>query len=299
MSSRRLLDYYLADLLFILIATFIICVVAFVVFCISVRCKEVKEFVSSVMTKYFSHVWSKSNSDAKTVGLVLSDYENNLKKNSVFLVFLLAFTCSICYVVALLWDAFLLKIQQDNCVEGLDCYMFNGDRNVLCQRPLNCSSLATDYPMSDDFTIFCYKYVFDFSRVLNDAGGALVSIGIEFLVIAAVSRFLSEKVCFSKSEEKENKGQKKEESKEGKESKEVKDNEPGVIMLCCYSNCVFFLAIFVLCFIIVIPQVIIRPAWDVYFFSDVTKPFQHVAIGLHIFFAFCIPWQCKDYCCCR
>ena len=257
MSDRRLMFYFLLDLLPILVAAVFLLVVALsFVLCLFIRrlypeCKSpccpyrrvceccgirlstwpitdtIKDLLAWAIEYLFTYAWSErekygpeeekknvnkenkaeqndecqnkesevkekesksGEKNKKDLNIKHSDY----KDDWVLAIFILAAACCLASSFILLWDSMLVRVQQDNCVTGLDCYIFNGSGyGVLYSRPLNCSNMA-DQPEQNNTAdiVFCYSIQVDLVRGASAAGGGLFSSACQFLTfVAAESGF--------------------------------------------------------------------------------------------------------------
>ena len=289
MGCKKLLCYFLADFLPISVVFVLLLVLAGIVLHCSKHCtehcSELKKYVVLLMEKYFKQVGKKKSKPSSGVDISKVNFDDP----AIYGTFLFAFSLSLIYVFAQLWDALIVRVQQDNCVDGLDCYLFDGRMNILNQNPLNCTDFAEDLKDPNKFGIFCYKYTFDYNRVLKDAGGALASVGIEFLFIAGLSQLASEWWYREKDEKKPNGGLDEQNNVEGGSNPGKEKNKfclkvvPYHIGMLAGAFATAFVVIF-------IPVILMWPGWDVYLVSDITKPIQHFTITMHILIAVSIPW---------
>ena len=322
MGYNKLAFYFLLDLIPISVAFVLLPVLFGIVLYCSNRKKWLKDLLVSVMEKYFKQVGRKKSKTAKETRNKLTS-EIDISKvsfedSTIYGIFLFASCFSLVYVFAQVCDAFIVRVQQDNCVDGLDCYLFNGQINIL-KEPLNCTDYTGDFVDSNQFAIFCYKLAWDLNRLFDDLGGALASIGIEFLLIAGLSQRVSRCLYGEKDEEDEqnleqnleqngeeegqnggkhrqNVGREILEAKSENERKNAEDgSEPGGKKITRDRKILYHIIMLALAIVTAfvanfVPVIGIRPGWDVYLLSDVTKPFQHVTITFHILLAFSIPW---------
>ena len=114
-------------------------------------------------------------------------------------VFILAAVCCLVSSFILLWDSMPVRVQQDNCVTGLDYYIFHGrGLGVLYSRPLNCFNMA-DQPEQNSTTdiVFCYSIQVDLVRGVSAAGGGLFSSACQFLTFVAAESGFSKLPCLN------------------------------------------------------------------------------------------------------
>ena len=176
-----------------------------------------------------------------------------------------------------------MRIQQGNCVDGLDCYLFDGQLTTLKKAPLNCTDfsgdLALDFVDSNRFRMFCYKFAWDYNRVSKDLGGALASVGIEFLLIAGLSQQASrcwyrEKdevdVQYDGGETLELKSEDERRNVEGG-SKPGKEKNKFCLKVVPYHISMLVVASATAFVVIFIPVTLLWPGWDVYLLSDITN----------------------------
>ena len=306
MGCHKLVCYFLADFLPILIAFVLLLTGLPVVLCCSKRCKRLKDFVVFLMEQYFKQVGEKKSKTAKMSKLTSEIDISKVKFDNpkIYGTFLLAACFSLTYVAAQLWDAFVVRVQQDNCVDGLDCYLFDGQLplTTLKKPPLNCTDFARDFAGdlvdSNRFRIFCYKLTWDYNRVSKDFGGALASAGIEFLLIAGLSQqatrcWYREKdqvgVQYDGGETLELKSEDERRNVEGG-SKPGKKKNKFCLKVVPYHIGMLVVASATAFGVIFIPVIILWPGWDVYLLSDITKPIQHFTSTMQILIAFSIPW---------
>ena len=161
MGGNKLLLYFLVDFIPILVVLVLLPVLfGFVLYCSQRRWKKLKDYVVLIMEKYFKQVGKKESKTAKEMSKLSSEIdisEVNFDDVRIYGIFLFATCFSLIYVAAQLWDAFSVRVQQDNCVDTLDCYLFDGRRNILNQRPLNCTDFAGDLAgdlVDSDFASF-------------------------------------------------------------------------------------------------------------------------------------------------
>ncbi len=85
----------------------------------------------------------------------------------LFLIVMFVFSCTL----IAFWNTFLVD-ESTSCDSSMDCFALNSTTlNPISEEPItkNC----TDYE-NDNFTIHCYKFVFNYGSALGDAGGVLV-----------------------------------------------------------------------------------------------------------------------------
>ncbi len=119
--------------------------------------------------------------------------EENLKRPGILIMFLLAMSCSALYVFAVFWDSFLIDRRQDNCVEGLDCYLISS--KVALYTPLNCSEHEVEEVSNRSMSVICYRFAFNIGRAWADAGGAVSVSATGVLLFAAIFSKITTK-CF-------------------------------------------------------------------------------------------------------
>ncbi len=284
MSSPRLLSYFLWDLIPILLLisgllVFACCVLKYT---LNPSNEEYKVLLIKAIKEYYSRVWKKKSKNITLPECLKEERDIN---SSTYAVYIFALCASISYVLTVMWDAFLITRQRDNCVEGLHCYIFDGQPNVLLQRPLNCTNFDQENFDSESFSIFCYKYAYNFTGVLTDAGGSMAFIGIEFLIVARVFRFFFEEKT---EEEKKSNSDKKKKSKDVESTMNTGNNHKSIKTIC--PKVFFMLTVSFGAIIFIYLPTILFSSLKVYLFSDVTKVIQHIILVAHILLASLIPW---------
>ena len=85
---------------------------------------------------------------------------------SQFLLIVVVFVCS----ALAFWSEFLLD-ENDRCDSQMDCFaLYAGNKSIVRQNPLeNC----TDFE-NNNYTIECFKFVFDYADGLGNSGGVLI-----------------------------------------------------------------------------------------------------------------------------
>ena len=157
----------------------------------------IKGLLAWAIEYLFTYAWSGREKygpqeEKKNVNKESKTKHSDYKDDWVLAVFILAAACCLVSSFILLWDSMLVRVQQDNCVTGLDCYIFSGrGLGVLYSRPLNCSNVA-DQPEQNSTTdiVFCYSIQVDLVRGVSAAGGGLFTSACQFLTfVAAESGF--------------------------------------------------------------------------------------------------------------
>lgn len=114
-----------------------------------------------------------------------AELQPDLLKNSWILGFFMsAIFCSLLYTFTIFWDTFLVSRRQDNCVEGLDCYLIQNSQPI--SNRLNCSEYEMESIRDKDMSVICFNFVFDIGQAWADAGGALAATATEMLLLASL-----------------------------------------------------------------------------------------------------------------
>ena len=242
---------------------------------------ELKQDVESLLKYFFSYAWNeKKKADNQNTKDTKTNEENDKSDDSLDLdpkkfdfgnirvlgiFFYAAAFCLVSSFIAL-WDSMWIKVQQDNCVEGLDCYIFNGQgRDVLCDRPLNCSEeLLLDTLNSSGFKIFCYSIDLDIPRGFSAAGGTLSTAAIQFLTSVAMVMKIS---MYGKC-----------------------DCNSYTLGKVLYHVVATISALVYICVTLIPP--IKEENLQIYFHSDITKPLQVIVYFFFTILALNIPWYC-------
>ena len=326
MSDRRLMFYFLLDLLPILVVAVVLLVAALsFALCLIIRSKypakkqessskceckppcpcrqdceccgtplstypimdTVKDLLAWAIESLFTYAWNEREKEKKNVNEKSKVEQNDESQNKesevkekesksgekhkkdlnikhsdykddwVLAVFILAAALCLVSSFILLWDSMLVRVRQDNCVTGLDCYIFNGRGcGVLYSRPLNCSNMA-DQPEKNNTAdiVFCYSIQVDLVRGASAAGGGLFSSACQFLTFVAVESGFSKHSC-------------------------------------CSTKCLHCLTIVPIVTYIVTTWSIslTMPNPQVFFLADITKPLQLIITTLFYCLALNIPW---------
>ncbi len=145
---------------------------------------------------YKDLLWKKAiEKNENVLKFVVQEFQesnNSLKKYKIVVPFLVSASFSFSFIFAVFWDSFLIKVQQDNCVDGLDCFEF-GEHINLHQDPLNCSTFEESDYLNETISIFCYKFTLDIAQGIADAGGAVTSVGIELLLLVVMTSLVIKK----------------------------------------------------------------------------------------------------------
>ena len=216
--------------------------------------KESKTEQNDEIQNKESEVNDKSKSNEKNRKDKHSDY----KDDWVLAVFILAAACCLVSSFILLWESMVVRVRQDNCVTGLDCYIFNASAlGVLCSGPLNCSNMA-DQPEQNNMTdiVFCYSIQLDLVQGVSAAGGGLFSSAFRLSIFFLVAECLLSKF-------------------------------PHAYPKCHHG--LAFIALTLLVFATWVPP-LIAPNHQLFFLADVTKPLQLIITTLYCGLAWNIPW---------
>ncbi len=134
---------------------------------------------------------------AATIGAKKSKripHEENLEHPGILVMFLLAMSCSALYVFAVFWDSFLIDRRQDNCIEGLDCYLISS--KVALYTPLNCSEHEMEEVPNKSMSVICYRFVLNIGRAWANAGGAIAVSATGVMLSAAIFNKIAT-TCFA------------------------------------------------------------------------------------------------------
>lgn len=110
--------------------------------------------------------------------------QENFRNPWILGFFMFAVCFSLLYIFTIFWDTFLIDRREDNCVEGLDCFLISSkDSNLL-----NCSEHEME---STTAPIICYRLRLNIGQAWADAGGAIAASSAEFLLIAGFFEFIT------------------------------------------------------------------------------------------------------------
>ena len=86
--------------------------------------------------------------------------------------FMVVVLVCVCIVIAF-WLEFLVS-ETNHCDTTMDCFVQNKSQNGLGEgSPLPVMENCTDYE-NDNYTVSCFKFVFDYANALGNTGGVLV-----------------------------------------------------------------------------------------------------------------------------
>lgn len=278
-SPRPYKCYVFADLFPILLVGVGLLLLAVILLSIFYGCKKCdlirKDILSGIMKIADLIVLDKKIKDDKITPLIkcLKKCADSTKKSKEMVLqkerfedpqflgtFMLAMCFSLWYTFAIFWDTFLINRRQDNCVEGLDCYIIQQSEPISSR--LNCSGY--DMESARNASIICYGFVINVGQAWADAGGALAATTAELLLLSSLFNKITAGIKYSCIEKK------------------------TCLQQCCIHTTVTLIGL-VVYLAVVLPSVITL-SMDKKKYTDVPKVLYTIILFFQILLVANIPW---------